>query len=73
LLEQQVERQFRNLPKNQQGDGYVSKAEQQENTGMSQIQHDWRVKQLERIRSFRSRMPENEKELFSKKSMNKGA
>jgi hypothetical protein len=62
VLEQQVKRHFSNLQQDQKGDGYASKSEQQENTGTSQIQQDWRAKERERIRSFRSGMTENEKE-----------
>jgi hypothetical protein len=60
VLQQQVERQFSNFPQHHQGDGYVSTSGQQENTGMSQIQHECRAKDRERKRKSRTRMTENE-------------
>jgi hypothetical protein len=57
-----LEQQVRNLPQDQQGDGYFPTAGKQENTGMSQIQKDRRAKDRERKIKSNTRMTENEEE-----------
>jgi hypothetical protein len=50
------------LPQDQQGDEYFPTARQQDNTGMSQIQHNSRVKDTERKIKSNTRMTKKEKE-----------